>query len=78
LVLSGTQPAKKLGVAEVTFGNDDDVIDMQSTMMRLFCCDQLAISGGENFFKMRGTPKTPWKVFVIKRFTLTMDYGFVA
>jgi len=27
--------------AEVTFGNDYDVIDVQSTMMRPFCYDQL-------------------------------------
>jgi len=26
---------------EVTFGNDYDVIDVQSTMMRPFCYDQL-------------------------------------
>jgi len=66
LVPSGPQPAKNFGGAEVTFGNDDDVIDMQSTVMRPFCCDQLSNSGGESFFNMRGTSKTPWKV-------LTMD-----
>jgi len=29
--------------------NDDGVIDAQSTMMWLFCCDQLTNSGGGTF-----------------------------
>jgi len=33
-----------------TFGNDYDVIDVQSTMMRLFCYDQLTNIGGGTFF----------------------------
>jgi len=43
------QPAKNFGGAEVTFGNDYDVIDVQSNMMRLFCYDQFANSGGGTF-----------------------------
>jgi len=34
------------GEAEVTFANDYDVIDVQSTMMRPFCYDQHTNSGG--------------------------------
>ena len=33
--------SENFGVAEVTFSNDYDVIDVQSTMMRPFCYDQL-------------------------------------
>jgi len=45
----GPQPAKNFGRGKVTFGNDYDVIDMQSTMMRLFCYDQLTNIGGGTF-----------------------------
>ena len=38
------------GGGKVTFGNDYDVIDVQSTMMRLFCYDQLTNIGGGTFF----------------------------
>jgi len=39
---AGPQPKKNFGNAEITFGNDYDVIDVQSNMMRPFCYDQLA------------------------------------
>jgi len=39
---------------EVTFGDDYDVIDVQSTMMRLFCYDLLTNSGGGIFFIVGG------------------------
>ena len=42
------------GGGKVTFGNDYDVIDVQSTVMRLFCYDQLAKIGGGNFFILGG------------------------
>jgi len=39
---TGPQQAKNFGgEAEVTFGNDNGVIDVQSIMMRPFCYDQL-------------------------------------
>jgi len=38
---AGPQPAKNFRGAEVTFGNYYDAIDVQSTMMRPFCYDQL-------------------------------------
>ena len=47
---AGPQPEKNFRGAEVTFGNDYAVIDVQSNMMRLFCYDQLTNSGGGTFF----------------------------
>jgi len=47
---TGPQPAKNFGGVKVTFGNDYDVIDVQSTMIRLFCYDQLTNIGGGTFF----------------------------
>jgi len=42
------------GSGKVTFGNDYDVIDVQSTMMRLLCYDQLTNIGGGTFFIVGG------------------------
>ena len=50
---SGPQPAKNFG-GEDTFGNDYDVIDVQSTIIRLFCNDQLANIGEGIFFIVGG------------------------
>jgi len=47
---------EKFRGGKVTFGNDYDVIDVQSTMMRLFCYDQLINIGGGTFFIVWG----PW------------------
>ena len=69
---SGPQPEKNFGGgAEVTFGNDYDVIEVQSNMMRLFCYDQLTNSDGGTFFIMgamgvhrreqNGRLPPPWK-----------------
>ena len=39
---------------EVTFGKDSDVIDVHSTIMRHFSCDQLTNTGGGTFFTVGG------------------------
>ena len=52
----GRSQRKISGVVKVTFGNDYDVIDVQSTMMRLFCYDQLTNIGGGTFYIAGG----PW------------------
>ena len=48
--LARAATSKKFAGGEVTFGNDYDVIDVQSTMMRLFCYDKLTNIGGGAFF----------------------------
>jgi len=49
----GRNQRKILEGAEVTFGNDYDVINVQSTMMRPFCYDQLTNEkkGNDNKFR---------------------------
>jgi len=42
------------GGGKVTFGNDYDVIDVQSTMMRLCCYEQHTNIGGGTFFIVGG------------------------
>jgi len=51
---SGAQLAKIFWGGKVTFGNDYDAIDVQSTMMRLFCYGQLTNIGGGTFFIVGG------------------------
>jgi len=46
---TGPQPRKNFGGGKVTFSNHYDLIDVQSTMMRLFCYDQLPNIGGGTF-----------------------------
>jgi len=41
--------------AEITFGNDHDVIDVQSTIMRPFCYDQLSNNDGGPFSNVGAT-----------------------
>jgi len=43
---------------KATFGNEYDVIDVQSTMMRLFCYDHLTNIGGGTVFIV-GEPWAP-------------------
>jgi len=50
----GHSQRKFSGGEEVTFGDIYDVIDVQSTMMRLFCYDPLTNSGGGTFFIVGG------------------------
>jgi len=50
----GSQPAKNFGWSKAPFGNDHDVIDVQSTMMRLFCYEQLTNISGGTFFIVGG------------------------
>jgi len=69
--IPGRNQRKISGGAEVTFGNDYDVIEVQSNMMRLFCYDQLTNSDGGTFFIMgamgvhrreqNGRLPPPWK-----------------
>jgi len=51
---TGPKPTKNFWGAEVTFGNDYVVIDVQSTVMRPFCHDHVTNSGGELFSKRGG------------------------
>jgi len=46
--------SEKFRGGKVTFDNDYDVIDVHSTMMRLFCYDQLTNIGGRTFFLVGG------------------------
>jgi len=57
----GRNQRKISGVAEVTFGNDYAAIDVQSTVMRPFCYDQLT-NTGEPFSKWghKCTSKKLW------------------
>ena len=48
--VQGRNQRKLSGVAEVIFGNDYDVIYVQSTTTRLFCYDQLTNSCEGTFF----------------------------
>jgi len=49
----GRNQRKISGGAKVTFGNDYDVIDVQSTMMRPFCYDRLTNQKRANDHKFR-------------------------
>jgi len=44
--------SEKFRGGKVIFGNDYDVIDVHSNLMRLFCYDQLTNIGGGTFFIM--------------------------
>jgi len=56
MIESRAATSPKFRGGKVTFGNDYDVSNVQSTMMPLFCYDQLNNIGGGTFFIVGG----PW------------------
>jgi len=53
-VIARAATSEKFRGGKVSFGNYYDVIDVQSTMMRLFCYEQLTSIGGRTFFIVGG------------------------